>query len=145
MKEIRTQIQIKATPDKIWQVLTDIDKFPQWNPFIKSIKGTLAAGQKITVRMEPLGASGMTFNPKVLKLDTGKEFRWLGHLIIPDIFDGEHIFEIIDNKDGTCLFIQRELFKGILVPFLKKMLDNNTKRGFELMNEKLKEICENPI
>jgi hypothetical protein len=40
------------------------------------------------------------------------------------------------------LFIQREIFSGLLVPLLKKMLDDNTKRGFEMMNSKLKDKCE---
>ncbi len=36
----------------------------------------------------------------------------------------------------------REKFKGILVSLFKKQLDNNTKRGFEEMNKKLKELAE---
>lgn len=66
----------------------------------------------------------------------------MGHLIIPGLFDGEHIFELIDNGDGTTTFVQRELFGGILIPFFKKMLDVNTKQGFELMNKALKEQVE---
>jgi hypothetical protein len=48
------------------------------------------------------------------------------------------------NGDGTTTFKQSENFKGILVPFFKKSLDNNTKKGFEEMNRKLKELAEQP-
>jgi len=58
------------------------------------------------------------------------------------LFDGEHKFELIDNANGTTTLIQSEKFSGILVPLLKKQLDDNTKRGFEAMNEKLKELVE---
>jgi len=84
----------------------------------------------------------MTFKPKVLAVEPNKEFRWKGHLLIPGLFDGEHIFELIDNGNGSITFVQREQFKGILVPLFKKMLDNNTKRGFEQMTAKLKELAE---
>ena len=63
-------------------------------------------------------------------------------MLLPRIFDGEHTFKLIDNQDGTVTFIQYEHFRGILIPFMKKMLDNDTKKGFENMNEALKIRCE---
>ncbi|HXH20276.1 MAG TPA: SRPBCC domain-containing protein [Chitinophagales bacterium] len=139
MKELRTEIKINASPEKIWKVLTDFEKYPQWNPMIKSFKGNLEEGQKVTVKLEQPGSSGMTFKPTITKVVANHQFRWQGHLFFPGLFDGEHLFEIKDNKDGTCTFIHGENFKGILIPLSKKMLENNTRRGFEMMNEKLRE------
>ena len=141
-KEIKTEISINATPEKVWSILTDFDKYPNWNPFIKSITGNVAVGNKITARLEPPEANGMTFKPTVLAFEKNKEFRWIGHLLFPRLFDGEHKFELNDNRNGTTTFRQSEKFAGILVPLFKKMLDNNTKKGFEEMNKKLKELAE---
>jgi uncharacterized protein YndB with AHSA1/START domain len=38
-KEIKTEILINASPDKVWAILTDFDNYPSWNPFITSLKG----------------------------------------------------------------------------------------------------------
>ncbi|MEN9998764.1 MAG: hypothetical protein RI922_1754 [Bacteroidota bacterium] len=141
-KEIKTEIQIAASPEKVWAILTDFEAYPTWNPFIKSLTGEVKVGKTITARIEPLKAKGMTFKPKVLAFEVNKEFRWLGHLLIPGLFDGEHRFQLIDNGNGTTTFIQSEKFKGILVPMFKKMLDFNTVNGFNEMNQKLKEIVE---
>lgn len=141
-KEIRTEIIINASPEKVWAVFTDFDNYPNWNPFIKSLKGDVKVGNKITVNIAPPDAKAMTFKPKVLAYETDKELRWLGHLLFKGLFDGEHKFELLDNGNGTTTFIQSEKFKGILVPMFKKQLDNNTKRGFEAMNQKLKERME---
>ena len=141
-KEITTEILIPATPEKVWSVLTDFDQYPQWNPFIKSITGNVAVGNTIKARIEPPGASGMTFKPTVIVYAEAKEFRWLGHLFIKGLFDGEHCFRLIDNKDGTTTFVQSEQFEGILVPLFSKMLDTNTLEGFRQMNEKLKQEAE---
>jgi hypothetical protein len=112
------------------------------NPFIPSITGEVAVGNTITVRLEPPGARGMTIRPKVLAFEPNKELRWLGHLFFPGLFDGEHTFELIARGDGTTTFRQTEKFSGILVPLLRKMLDENTANGFNLMNRKLKESAE---
>jgi len=142
MKEIRTEVLIKAAPSKVWKFFTNFAIFPEWNPFIKYIHGDVVVGNILEVKISPPGAKSMIFKPKVLKMIQNKEIRWLGQFIIPGLFDGEHVFEFIDNKNETTTFIQREIFTGILVPLFRKMIDDNTKRGFELMNIKLKEKCE---
>jgi hypothetical protein len=141
-KEIKTEILIKATPEKVWSILTNFNNYPIWNPFIKSIKGEVKVGKKVIVNIEPPESKGMTFKPKILKVETNKELIWLGHLLFPGLFDGKHNFKLIDNGDGTTTFVQSEEFKGILVPLFKKQLNNNTRRGFEAMNNKLKELAE---
>lgn len=140
--EIRTSIIIKATPEQVWRILMDFENYPTWNPFIKTIGGKAEKGARIVAYIEPPGAKGMTFKPKVLAATPNKEFRWLGHLFIPGLFDGEHIFELTDNGNGTTTLVQRERFGGILIPLFKKMLMENTPRGFEAMNEALKAKAE---
>lgn len=137
-KEIKSEILINAAPSKVWSVLMDFEGYPQWNPFIKHIKGEAKEGEKIKVRIEPPGAMGMNFTPRILNVDENRELRWLGHFIFPGLFDGQHIFELIDNKDNTTTFIQREKFRGILVPLFKKIIEVNTLQGFVLMNNALK-------
>lgn len=137
-KEVKTEILINSNPARIWNVLVDFEGYPKWNPFIRSINGQPAAGSKISAKLEPPDAKGMTINPTILEKDNERKFRWLGRLVFPGLFDGEHIFELVDNKNGTTTFIQRELFKGLLVPLFTKFLDVNTRRGFEQMNQQLK-------
>ncbi|SFD85614.1 SRPBCC domain-containing protein [Thermophagus xiamenensis] len=141
-KEIKTEILINATPEKIWGILTSFGEYPWWNPFITLIQGTVEVGNKITVRIEPPESKAMIFKPRVLTYIPNKKLQWLGHLLIAGIFDGEHTFELDDQGNGSTIFKHSEIFKGILVPLLKNQLDNNTRRGFEEMNKKLKELAE---
>ena len=140
--EIKTEINIKATSEKIWEILTNFNEYPNWNPFIKYIKGNVAIGQKINVLIAPPAAKEMMFKPKVLSFVKNKELSWIGHLLFFGLFDGKHKFELVNNKNGTTTFIQSEVFKGLLVPFFKKQLNNATKNGFINMNSKLKELAE---
>ena len=103
-KELKTEILINADYERIWGILVNFEDYPNWNPFIKSIEGKSEVGLKIKARMEPPGASGMTFKPKILAFEKNREFRWIGHLFIPGLFDGEHKFELIDNGNGTTIF-----------------------------------------
>lgn len=141
-KEIQTQINIKASKATIWNILMNFEEYPIWNPFIKTIQGPAIQGQKIKVFIQPPGAKGMTFKPQILVHRVNQKFTWLGHFIFPELFDGEHSFELVERADGSIDFMHSESFKGILVPLFANMLDNQTKHGFEQMNHALKERAE---
>lgn len=138
-KEIKTEIKIKASPKKVWEILTDQSEYPNWNPFIKKVDGKLKVGERLKVIIEPTNSSKMTFKPIVLAHEENKLLMWEGEFIIGGLFDGTHIFQLINGKNGTTIFRQSEIFKGVLVRFIN--LDN-TKTGFEKMNNELKKRCE---
>ena len=143
MKQIRTEITIAASAQRVWQVLTDFSAFPQWNPFIKSIEGHLQPGMKLEVRIEPPKGMGMTFKPRVLSVVAERELRWAGHLLIPGLFDGQHSFVIDPQGEEQVTFVHGEKFTGLLVPLLEVTgLFKNTQEGFEAMNQALKTRAE---
>lgn len=142
MKELRSEIEIATSAGQVWEILTDFAVFPQWNPFIRRAWGNPVEGERLDILMQPSGARGMTFSPTVLKVVTDRELRWIGHLFVPGLFDGEHIFTIEPLGTGRVRFTQREIFTGLLVPLLARMLDTDTRRGFEEMNNALKARAE---
>jgi hypothetical protein len=102
MKELHSEIEIQASAERVWQLLTDFASFPQWNPFMRRASGEATPGAQLEVHLQPSGTRGMTFNPTVLKAEPGRELRWLGHLRIPGLFDGEHIL-IIEPLEAKCV------------------------------------------
>ena len=142
MKELRSEIEIEAPTERVWGVLTDFAAYPEWNPFIRRVSGRPEVEEQLVVRMRPSGTRGLTFRPTVTKAEPNRQLRWLGHLLVPGIFDGEHTFEIEELERDRILFIQREVFKGLLVPLFARSLDRDTQRGFEEMNRALRERAE---
>ncbi|PID64801.1 MAG: polyketide cyclase [Gammaproteobacteria bacterium] len=138
-KEIHTKIIIHSIPQKVWENLADFENYPSWNPFIKEISGKLKIAEKIKVKIQPENASAMTFRPTIVDCEENKRLIWKGKFIIGGLFDGKHQFELLNNQNGTTTFIHSEVFSGILVRFFNP---ENTEKGFEKMNQKLKEICE---
>lgn len=141
MKNIQTEILINTDITKVWDVLMNFDSYPKWNPFITSISGEPKLGNRLTVSINPPGGKGMTFKPTILSLESNKEFRWKGKLGINGIFDGEHYFILEFLENDKTKFIHGEKFSGLLVSLLGKMLDK-TQKGFQLMNEAIKNECE---
>lgn len=143
-KQLRTQIDIQATPERVWQILTDFDAYPQWNPFMTEATGIASRGERLSIRMQPDGGRAVTFRPTVREAAPGHRLSWLGRLLLPGIFDGEHSFTIEPLPEGGVRLTQQEDFRGVLVPLLAKSLDGRTLPAFERMNQALKLRAEQP-
>lgn len=98
-------------------------------------------GATLEVRIAPPGGRAMTFRPTVRAAEPNRELRWLGRLLLPGIFDGEHSLVIEPLDGGRSRFVQSERFAGLLVGALRGML-GKTERGFEQMNDALRARAE---
>ena len=143
-KQLRTQVDVDAPPERVWQVLTDFAAYPQWNPFIVRAEGDARRGGRLTLRMQPVGGRAITFRPTVLEATPGRRLRWLGHLLVNGIFDGEHSFTIEPLGEGRARLVQQEDFRGLLVPLMARSLDRRTLPAFEQLNQALKRRAEQP-
>jgi hypothetical protein len=142
MKEIRTEIDIKASPEKAWEVLTDFNSFPQWNPFIRQISGSPKIGTKIKIQLHTSGGKSRTYRPTVTKVEPNHELRWFGKSIIPGIFNGERIFTIDLLKPNHVRFVHMEIFTGLGVALVGNRLDKDMNESFVKMNKAFKEKVE---
>jgi hypothetical protein len=143
MREIVTQIEIDVPPDRVWAALADFAAFPSWNPFIRSLEGRLAEGERLEALIAPPGRPPMRFSPVLLAVEPDRELRWLGSLVAPWLFSGEHSFALESRSGRTTRFAHSERFSGLLAPLIMSgpRLEA-TRAGFVAMNEALKRRVE---
>ena len=142
--EIVTTVSISASPERVWAVLLDFPRYPEWNPFIRAIEGLPSESSSLKVTIHPPGGRSMTFRPVVLRHSAGRELRWKGKLLLPGLFDGEHYFGLAPDANGSTQFTHGERFSGLLVPLLRSAL-GGTRAGFEAMNVALKRRAEGRV
>lgn len=140
MKELKTEIIINSTPGKIYQVLIDLDRYAEWNPFVIRSSGRVAVGETLTNTMLN-GTKEMTFKPVVTVVEPNKMFEWLGSGMM-GMFKGRHYFILEDLGDGYTKLIHGEKFSGILRGLIMKMIGEDTLKGFKAMNLALKNRLE---
>ncbi len=139
-RTIQTEVTINASASEVWQVLTDFDAYPQWNPFIRRVTGAARPGEQLMIELNSSGRT-TTIQPTILVVQPERELRWIGRLFVPGVFDGEHSFVIEPQGENRVHLVQSETFRGVLVPFSGAIL-NNTERSFREMNQALKERAE---
>lgn len=140
METIETEIEIDAPVETVWEVITDLDAYHEWNPFIPTASGDPRVGERIRIRVEPPGSFGGTFRPRVEVHEPNRRLVWLGRLGLPGLFDGRHELAAESLSESRTRFVQRETFSGLLVPLFFR--EDAVRRGYESMNAALKERAE---
>jgi len=139
--EIRTEIEIEASPSAVWTVLADFSRYGDWNPFIPRIVGERVVGNVIEVLLCPPGGREMTVRPKLLVVEPDREIRWRGQLFSAKLFAGEHFFRLVEAGPNRTRFVHGEDFSGILVKAVTSSI-TRAARGFVFMNQALKRRVE---
>ncbi len=123
--QIRTEITIDASKEKVWNILTDLDNYKNWNPFIIISEGKVREGNQIINTMKN-GRDIMKFKPIILKVEENNYFEWLGSLWFKGLFDGRHYFKIESADENQIKLIHGEHFSGILSNMILKKIGKQT-------------------
>ena len=116
---IDTTVNIDASRDAVWDVLTDFASYKQWTGM--RIEGAPEVGTKLVVHLTGDGGHGMSCKPKLLAATPGKELRWLAKLGLSGIAAGEHFFVLTTNADGTTRLNHGERYSGALIALAKRL------------------------
>ncbi len=141
MKEVVTEIEINAPPERVWEILTDFAAYGKWNPFLYRVIGEANLGTQVRTFVRVLGRE-TKLNCHIMTLEPNRELRWSWHLLGPGLYKGEHSFTIEPLDGGRVRFVNREQFSGVLVPLFSRSINRDTASGFKAMDQALKTRAE---
>jgi len=130
-------IDINATPEQVWAVLTDFPSYGEWSNF-SSIDGVATEGTRLVIRMP-----GMRFRPTVTVSTVNNELEWSAKVITDRFFLGRHGFRLVRKDDGTTEVTNTETFSGASVrPFRRLFAKGHRDNGYTAFNQALKARVE---
>jgi uncharacterized protein YndB with AHSA1/START domain len=139
MKSYRASININASPDTIWNVLVDGDKYPDWDPGMDRVEGTIVLGERVKffTKMSPDRA----FPAKVTTFEPGQKMVLTGGMPL-GLFKSERTHTLTPNTDGSITFETQEIFSGLLLPLFGSNIPDLTEvfenfaAGLKMQSEK---------
>ncbi|MEO7729607.1 MAG: SRPBCC domain-containing protein [Kofleriaceae bacterium] len=116
--ECATSIDVRATPARIWSLLTNAADVPRWSSTVTRLTGTIEHGAKLALEVPT--APGRTFKPRVTRLEPERMMEWSDGFA--PMFKGVRTFTLAANPDGSTTFTMVEVFRGVMLPMIKRSL-----------------------
>jgi hypothetical protein len=116
--EVATTIDVRATPARIWALLTNAADFPRWNSTVTRVAGPIERGARLAIEVP--AAPGRTFKPRVTQLEPERTMVWSDGFA--PMFKGVRTFTLAPNADGSTAFSMKEVLSGVMLPMIKSSL-----------------------
>jgi len=75
--DFATAVEISAPRDRVWSIMSDIARWPEWTPTVTSVElldpGPLAIGNRARIRQPRLPQAVW----RITELDPGRSFTWV--------------------------------------------------------------------
>jgi hypothetical protein len=139
---IEHQIDIAASPERVYDVLTRTTEWPEWSTMLQFRGGVLALGESVRLGLRTETAS-YDFTARITALEPGRAFEWLARTGLPGLFDGRHRFELSPLGTTGCRLRNVEWYTGLLVPVVSRTATMRAApAGFASMNEQIRRRAE---
>jgi hypothetical protein len=133
---------IDAPQKRVWQVILDLGRYPDWNPYTIAMDSTLQVGaaMNMTVKMEPLITLQQTEYIRVI--EEGHKICWGINTTSPDFNAGERCQWLEEAKGGGTRYVTEDLIEGTGNPLVAALFGNDVQVGFDAVAVALKRRAE---
>lgn len=118
------EIEIAAPPEPVWEVLTDFERWPSWNPDVKSMSthGDLAPGAQFRWKAGP-----GTITSTIRELEPPRRVSWTGRTLgIRAI----HVW-LLEPRSGSTFVRTEESYDGLVARLFRRSLRKTLDRALE--------------
>ena len=111
------EVNIRASVEIVWSLLTDAQGFSRWNSTVSAIEGHIREGERLRLHVP---GTNRTFTPKVSGIVPARRMIWSDGLA--PIFKGVRTFELKPLNNNSTDFMMEERFSGLIFALTKGML-----------------------
>lgn len=138
MNELRTELSLEAPAERIWELLTDLKLYPQWNPLFQRATGKMSVGEKLELEVHLPDIDPFIVSPKIQSVEIRSGFCWKHTVLSVGFFTWKYCAELEILAPDRLKFIQRSSFGGILGPLFSLGMKTSVMDGLIRMNEAMR-------
>lgn len=129
---------IGASPQRVWEVLSDAEGYPRWNPAVISLNGRIADGEKI--KLVSTVNPKRTFSLTVGDVEPSRGMVWSDGMPL-GLFRGVRTFSLRSLGEQQTEFSMREEYSGALASLIARAIPDQTE-AFAQFADGLKAAAE---
>ena len=134
-------VDIDAPADQVWQVLTDADKYGEWNRFTPQVSTDFRPGSDAGLRVF-LGPLKLRQKQRIQSVEPPRLLAWgmtMGHRVLLVARREQRLEELGADR---CRYLTTDTMSGLLAPLVALLFGRLIRNGFNAMAAALKARAE---
>ena len=137
---IEHRIGVAASPEKVWEVIADLDRWGEWNPMHPEASGKIAIGGALEVAEVIEGEPGRLHQVVIPDWTPEIQLIWANKRAF--LSNSTRYFEIEKLTETSCILANGEIFSGLRGEAWAKTRRGAFRTAFEAVNEAIKARAE---
>jgi hypothetical protein len=140
--QVSASVEIDAPPEQVWKILTEFDRYAEWNSFNVSMATTFEIGAAVRMEVALIGKRTQMQTEYITTLEPGAKVCWSMNQP-PAWLLGATRCQLLEPLDGDrTRYTSDDLITGILAPVVMFIYGRAMQRGFEAVCCGLKRHAE---
>ena len=137
----QTTFPVAAPAPTVWAVLTDFERYGEWNPSLPSIRGEVRPGAEVAVTLGLPGRPSPKVKARLGRVEPDRCLTWDGNAGADWLFSGHREF-VIEPGGADVMVTHVEDVRGALFPVFRLVMGSAIQRSHDAFNDALTERCE---
>ncbi len=139
--EVEHRVEIAASPKVVWRLLTELERYGEWNPYSPHVTGTLRVGEIVRVEAH-LRDEVRQVDNLVITLDPERTLCWRSQNWYRVLSQGTRCRHLEALPDGRTRLRHHERMHGPLAWLIERLYRERIEEGIRLADTSLKHAAE---
>ncbi len=138
---IEKTVEINAPADIVWEVITDLPRYGEWNPFVRECESSLQPGEPIVMKVK-IGLMTQTAEEVIQDCKPQSHLSYHMKPIEPGALSSFRSHNLESMNTTHSRYHSHFELKGWLMPLVRLMMGRNLRTGFVGMTDGIKRRAE---
>lgn len=129
MKLVET-VEIDATARLVWQVIVDLDRYAEWNPFVVAAESTLKPGEPIRMKVQLFERFRQPQTETILEHEPGRRLCYGLAASLGGALHSHRCHDVEPLSEARSAYTSSFELDGWLSPLVAKLMGRRLERGF---------------
>ena len=139
---VEQALHVAAPAPVVWQVITDLARYPEWNPFVRACRSDLAVGSPIDMRVAGLAPFELAQREHILAHEPGRRLCYGLDGAFAGGVSSERCHVVTPLDAATTRYESSFALRGTLAPLVRLLLGRRLAHGFDAMTAALAKRAE---